>query len=90
MIGEHKIVVVLPAYNAAHTLKQTLPAEHPEIKILQSEIAELNVIDPKYKWVFKKSDIQSKSSNSPILGKELFGKVLVTINKGFISSCRFK
>ena len=49
-------------------------------------MAELNVIDPKLKWVLEKVHIQSKSSNTPILGTELLGRVLVTINKGFISS----
>ena len=51
-------------------------------------LAELNIIDPKYKWVFNTKNIRSKSHNSPILGMELYGKVLVTINKGFISSCK--
>ena len=58
--------------------------------IKEGEIAELNVIDPKIKWIFRKDHIKSKSMNSPIVGKKLQGKVLITINKGFISPCKFK
>ena len=50
------------------------------------QIAELNVIDPKEKWNFNKENIKSKSKNSPILGHELIGKVLITFNKGYVSS----
>ena len=53
--------------------------------IREGNIAEINIIDPKYKWVFNEEHIYSKSKNSPILGMELIGKVLVTINKGYIT-----
>ena len=45
---------------------------------------ELNIIDQDFEWTFEKNNIQSKSSNSPILGKKLKGKVIYTFNKGFI------
>ena len=51
-------------------------------------LAELNVIDPKCKWIFNEKHIQSKSKNTPIIGKKLMGKALVTINKGYISNCK--
>ena len=56
--------------------------------IEEGNIAELNIIDPNFKWTFTKGDIKSKSQNSPVLGMELLGKVLVTINKGYISNCK--
>ena len=59
-------------------------------QIKEGEIAELNVIDPDIKWTFRRDDIKSKSFNSPIVGRELQGKVLVTINKGYISPFKFK
>lgn len=48
--------------------------------------AEINVLNPDLHWVFKNSDIYSKSSNSPIVGRKLKGQVIVTINKGYITS----
>ncbi len=54
--------------------------------IQKGEMAELNVINPKLKWNFNEENIKSKSKNSPILGHELIGKILITINKGFVSS----
>ena len=48
------------------------------------ELAELNIIDPDLSWVFKNKDIKSKSLNSAVIGNELVGKVLATVNKGFI------
>jgi len=56
--------------------------------IEKGSLAELNIINPNYKWVFDLANIKSKSINSPIIGMELLGKVLVTINKGFISNYR--
>ena len=55
---------------------------------LTTTAAELNIIDPKHEWIFSKDLIQSKSSNSPVIGKKMLGKVLLTINKGYISSCK--
>ena len=57
-------------------------------KILALEPISINLltsVNPNLKWTFTDKDIQSKSQNSPILGMELLGKVLVTINKGYIS-----
>ena len=54
--------------------------------IMEGNVAELNIINPDCKWIFDKNNIKSKSMNSPIVGMELVGKVVVTINKGFISS----
>jgi len=56
--------------------------------IEEGSIAELNVINPKHEWIFNREEIQSKSENSPIIGEKLIGKVLITINKGYISDCK--
>ena len=48
--------------------------------------AELTILDPKEEWIFSKEDIQSKSKNSPFVGKNMYGRVKFTINKGHISS----
>ena len=56
--------------------------------IQEGNIAELNIINPKHEWIFTKDLIQSKSSNSPLVNKKMIGKVVVTINKGYISSCK--
>ena len=56
--------------------------------IKEGNLAELNIINPEFKWTFEKKNIKSKSINTPILGMELVGKVVVTINKGFISNCK--
>lgn len=44
------------------------------------QVANLTVFDPDDQWIFKESDIRSKSKNSPLVGKELTGKVLAVIN----------
>ncbi len=54
--------------------------------IKNGNIAELNVIDPKSKWIFDENSIQSKSHNSPLIGKEMHGRAVVTINKGYITT----
>ena len=56
----------------------------PSNNIKMGELAELNIIDPDLSWVFKNKDIKSKSLNSAVIGNELVGKVLATVNKGFI------
>ena len=40
-----------------------------------SKQAEVVIIDPKKKWEFNESDIQSRSKNSPMLGMKFTGKV---------------
>ncbi|MFH1852511.1 MAG: dihydroorotase [Candidatus Neomarinimicrobiota bacterium] len=47
--------------------------------------AELVVFDPDLEYVFAKTDIQSKSANSPYLGQKLVGKVRYTISRGRIA-----
>jgi dihydroorotase len=50
----------------------------PEIK--EGETAKLTLFTPDTKFIFEESMIQSKSKNSPFIGKNLQGKVVGTIN----------
>ena len=54
--------------------------------IQEGHEAEINIIDSNIEWEFNKKHIYSLSKNTPVLGKTLIGKVLFTINKGFISN----
>ncbi|QRN86415.1 dihydroorotase [Clostridia bacterium] len=45
-------------------------------------LANLVLIDPERKWEVRREDFYSKSINSPFLGTELYGKVLMTIAGG--------
>lgn len=54
--------------------------------IQEGHEAEINIIDSNIEWEFNKKHIYSLSKNTPVLGKTLVGKVLFTINKGFISN----
>ncbi|RZK39687.1 MAG: dihydroorotase [Pedobacter sp.] len=49
-------------------------------KILVGEVANFTVYDPAEKWVFGASNNASKSSNSPLFGKTLTGKVNLVYN----------
>ena len=42
--------------------------------------AKLAIIDPKKTWIFKETDIYSKSKNSLALGMKLSGRVDLTIS----------
>ena len=46
-------------------------------------LAEVVIIDPKKKWEFNESDIQSRSKNSPMLGMQFTGKVDAVISGKF-------
>ncbi|MCX6311469.1 MAG: dihydroorotase [Bacteroidetes bacterium] len=50
--------------------------------IKAGEKANLTVFDPTAKWTFTLKDIYSKSKNTPLVGKELTGKVIGIYNKG--------
>ncbi|HET6989705.1 MAG TPA: amidohydrolase family protein, partial [Bacteroidia bacterium] len=54
--------------------------ETPVIKA--GEKANLTIFDPTAKWTFNTTDIRSKSKNTPLVGKELTGKVIGIYNKG--------
>ena len=50
--------------------------------INENSVADLTVFDPNKKWVFKKSDVISATSNSPFIDTELTGNVIAIINNG--------
>jgi dihydroorotase len=52
----------------------------PPISIKEGERANLTIFDPKKKWRFEASNIQSKSHNTPFIGTEFTGTVLGSIN----------
>jgi dihydroorotase len=56
--------------------------------IKEGNIAELNIIDPSCKWTFDEKSIKSKSNNSALLGQEMLGRVLFSMNKGYILDCK--
>jgi dihydroorotase len=54
-----------------------------EIPVLKSgEKANFTVFDPAEKWTYNSTNIHSKSKNTPLIGKELTGKVIGIFNKG--------
>ena len=54
-------------------------------KLEEGEKAELTLFDPETVWTVEKADLNSKSKNTPLIGKELKGKVLGTINNGHLN-----
>ena len=72
-IGLEKIIEIL-AYNSRKILQIPLP------KIEEKAIANLSIFQPDKKWIFTTKAIYSKSKNTPLIGQELRGKVLGTIN----------
>jgi len=53
-------------------------------KIEENNKANFTLYDPDKKWIFKKSDLKSKSKNTPFENYEFTGKVLGIINNGLI------
>jgi dihydroorotase len=45
-------------------------------------LADVVIFDPNQQWIFKAEDSQSKSKNSPFLGKRFRGRVRLTIRSG--------
>jgi dihydroorotase len=54
----------------------------PTLSIKEGELAHFTLFDTSSKWIFNEGDIQSKSKNSPFVGKEMMGKVLGVFVKG--------
>lgn len=54
-----------------------------EIPVIKAgEKANMTIFDPSEKWTFTEKDIRSKSKNTPLVGKELTGRVIGILNKG--------
>ena len=56
--------------------------ELESLKIEEGDVANLTLFDPDLEWEFQRTDIQSKSENTPFLGAKLKGKALAICNKG--------
>jgi dihydroorotase len=52
-----------------------------KVMIKENETACLTLFCPGTEWTYEKSNIQSRSKNSPFIGKKLTGKVIGIINK---------
>ena len=55
----------------------------PELKV--GELANLTLFDPDVDWSYSEDDIASKSKNTPLIGRNLKGKVLGVLNNGLLS-----
>lgn len=51
------------------------------VVIRENEKACMTLFAPGHEWVYEKNNIQSRSKNSPFIGKKLTGKVIGIINK---------
>lgn len=71
------ILIACVSENPRRITQQEMPV------IDEGHVANLTLFDPKRKWVFDKKNNYSKSSNSPLLNKELTGKAVGIINNGF-------
>ena len=60
--------------------RRILGMEIPSIK--EGNWAELTFFNPNKEWKIQKGDLQSKSRNSPFIGKDLKGKALGIYNEG--------
>ena len=63
-----------------HNPRKILRMNIPVIK--EEEKADLTLFDPDQKWTYSSKTNYSKSHNSPLLGKELKGKVVGVISNG--------
>jgi len=63
--------------------REILGLEKLEIK--EGEKANLTLFSPREKWILNKTDIVSKSKNTPFIDKELIGKVYAVINNNLIN-----
>jgi len=55
-----------------------------EASVTEGETANLVLLNPEMKWVYTRGNNLSKSFNSPFIGQELTGKVLIAINNNQI------
>ena len=56
-----------------------------KLEIKEGEKANLTLFSPREKWILNKTDIVSKSKNTPFIDKELVGKVYAVINNNLIN-----
>lgn len=73
--AELETIVALLANNPRRVLGM-------DAAIREGAEADFTLFDPKKKWKFSATDIQSQSKNTPFVGTEFTGKALGIINKG--------
>ncbi len=64
--------------------REILNIDNPTLK--EGEQANLTLFNPKATWSLQEEDIVSKSKNTPMIGKELTGKVYGVINNNQVST----
>ncbi len=55
--------------------------------IREGNAANITLFNPDLEWEFKKTDIKSKSNNTPFIGSKLKGKPLAIFNNGKFKEC---
>ncbi|MEM9920602.1 MAG: dihydroorotase [Bacteroidota bacterium] len=69
-------IVQLLSHRPRQLLRLPIPA------IAKGASANLTIFDPKEAWTFEPSDIRSRSSNTPLVGHQLTGRVKGVVNNG--------
>ena len=69
-----EVIINAIAINPRKILKLPLPL------IEEGEQANITLFDPETEWIVEQKNIKSKSSNTPLLGQKLKGKVIGIIN----------
>lgn len=77
-VFELEDLVKILAQNPRELLKIEIPT------IQEGAPANLTFFDPKMEWTFEKTDIESKSNNTPFVGTTFKGKVLGVVNNNTI------
>jgi dihydroorotase len=54
----------------------------PAGRIEPGALATLTVIDPQRRWTVSEDELRTKSKNTPLLGMEMTGRAVLTINEG--------
>jgi dihydroorotase len=57
----------------------------PAPTLAEGGLADLVLVDPEMRWVPEKTKLRSKSRNTPFLGRELQGRVLLTLAGGTLA-----
>ena len=60
--------------------REILKINHPVIE--EGQAANITIFDPEAEWTFTHNHIQSRSKNTPFVGKKFKGKVVGVLNKG--------
>ena len=88
LINTNKSKVKLDDIIESITSKPRKILNLPEISIKEGTEANITLFNPELSWKVELNSIQSKSKNTPIIGKQLKGKVLGVINNNQINMNR--